>query len=84
MDFYVRYYEKEERGQTDKATIGLVLCSDKNETIARYTILDESKQIFSSEYKLYLPSEEEWTKELSAERHKLEIEQRLSEESQEV
>ncbi len=77
MDFYVRYYEKEERQADDRATIGLVLCSDKNESIARYTILEESKQIFSSEYKLYLPSEEDWTRELTAEREQIEIEQQL-------
>jgi hypothetical protein len=79
MDFYVRYYEKEERQSDDRATIGLVLCSDKNESIARYTILEESKQIFSSEYKLYLPSEEEWTRELTTEREQIEIEKRLPE-----
>jgi predicted nuclease of restriction endonuclease-like (RecB) superfamily len=79
MDFYVRYYEKEERQTDDRATIGLVLCSDKNESIARYTILEESKQIFASEYKLYLPSEEDWTRELAAEREQLEVEKGLEE-----
>lgn len=77
MDFYVRYYEKEERQEDDRATIGLVLCSDKNEAIARYTVLEESRQIFSSEYKLYLPSEAEWRRELTAKREQ--IEQRLPE-----
>ena len=79
MDFYVRYYEKEERGAGDKPTIGLVLSSDKNQSIARYTLLEESKQIFAAEYQLYLPSEEDWTREIAAEREQFEIEKRLSE-----
>lgn len=77
MDFYVRYYEKEERGTDDKPTIGLVLSSDKNQSIARYTLLEESKQIFAAEYQLYLPTEEDWTREISARREQFEMEKRL-------
>lgn len=79
MDFYVRYYEKEELKSDDKPTIGLVLSSDKNQSIARYTLLEESKQIFAAEYQLYLPSEEDWTREISASREQFEIEKRLAE-----
>jgi hypothetical protein len=79
MDFYGRYYEKEESGADDKPTIGLVLSSDKNQSIARYTLLEESKQIFAAEYQLYLPSEEDWTREIAAEREQFEMEKRLSE-----
>ena len=59
MDFYVRYYEKEERLKGDNPTIGLILCSDKNETMIKYTLLEDRKQIFASKYKLYLPTEKE-------------------------
>ena len=77
MDFYVRYFEKEERLESDNPTIGLILCSDKNETMVRYTLLEDSKQIFASKYKLYLPTEDELKKELEREREMLEMEKRL-------
>lgn len=77
MDFYVRFYEKEERRTDDNPTIGLVLSSDKNQSIAHYTLLEENKQIFAAEYQLYLPTEEDWRRELSAEREQLELEKGL-------
>ena len=77
MDFYVRYFEKEERLKGDNPTIGLILCSDKNETMVRYTLLEDGKQIFASKYKLYLPTEEELKEELERERRMLELEKRL-------
>ena len=46
MDFYVRYFEKEERLVGDNPSIGVILCSDKNETMVRYTLLEDSKRIF--------------------------------------
>ncbi|MCR4665157.1 MAG: DUF1016 domain-containing protein [Paludibacteraceae bacterium] len=45
-------------------TIGIVLCSDTNEDVARYSTLAKNKQLFASKYKLYLPSEEELRKEI--------------------
>ncbi len=77
MDFYVRYFEKEERLDGDNPTIGLILCSDKSETMVRYTLLEGSKQVFASKYKLYLPTEEELKAELERERRMLEMEGRL-------
>jgi predicted nuclease of restriction endonuclease-like (RecB) superfamily len=77
MDFYVRYFEKEEKIEGDNPSIGLILCSDKNETMVRYTLLEDSKQIFASKYKLYLPTEEELKTELEREREMLEMEKRL-------
>lgn len=77
MDFYVRYFEKEEKLDSDNPTIGLILCSDKNETMVRYTLLEDSKQIFASKYKLYLPTEEELKEELERERMVLEMEKKL-------
>jgi hypothetical protein len=73
MDFYVRYFEKEEKLEGDNPSIGLILCSDKNETMVRYTLLEDSKRIFASKYKLYLPTEEELKTELEREREMLEI-----------
>ncbi|MEK6845171.1 MAG: PDDEXK nuclease domain-containing protein, partial [Nanoarchaeota archaeon] len=67
MDFYVRYFEKEERLNGDNPTIGLILCSDKKDVMAKYTLLSESKSVFASKYKLYLPTEDELKKELQKE-----------------
>ena len=52
------------RGEDDNPTIGIILCADKDETIARYSVLSESRQIFASRYKLILPTEEELAAEL--------------------
>lgn len=77
MDFYVRYFEQEIKQPEDNPTIGLILCTEKNETMAKYTLLKNSKNIFASKYKLYLPTEEELTQELERERKLLEIEKKL-------
>jgi hypothetical protein len=77
MDFYVRYFEKEERWEDDNPSSGLILCSDKNETMVRYTLLEDSKQIFASKYKLYLPTEDELKVELEREREVFEVERSL-------
>lgn len=77
MDFYVRYYEKEIKGEDDNPTIGIILCSEKNETIVKYSILEENKQIFASKYMLYIPTEEELKREINKDREILEIERRI-------
>ncbi len=68
MDSYVRMFDDKYLNDGDNPTIGLILCAKKNETIAKYSVLKESKQIFASKYMLYLPSEEELQKELARER----------------
>ncbi|HGJ64422.1 TPA: DUF1016 domain-containing protein [bacterium] len=77
MDFYVRYFEKEIKPKGDSPTVGLILCADKNDTMVKYTLLEDSKQIFASRYKLYLPSEEEFRVELEKEKALLEMEKKL-------
>lgn len=59
MDMYVRLYEDLWRKPTDGPTIGLILCSQKDQTIVQYSMLQENKQLFASRYQLYLPTEEE-------------------------
>jgi predicted nuclease of restriction endonuclease-like (RecB) superfamily len=59
MDTYVRLYEERSRGIDDNPTIGLILCSEKNEAIAKYSVLADGEQIFASRYRLVLPSEAE-------------------------
>lgn len=72
MDSYIRMFDELIRQSDDNPTIGLILCSEKNETIVKYSVLNEAKQIFASKYKLTLPSEEELKLELEKERLKLE------------
>lgn len=74
MDFYVRYFEDQVRQDTDNPTIGLILCAENNRTIVKYSLLKDSKQIFASKYKLYLPSEKELKQELTRERKIIEQE----------
>jgi predicted nuclease of restriction endonuclease-like (RecB) superfamily len=72
-DMYVRYFEDKVRQETDNPTIGLILCTEKDKTIAKYSLLSDSKQIFASKYMLYLPTEQELKIEI--ERERLQIEQ---------
>ncbi len=80
MDMYVRYFEDVIKQENDNPTIGLILCLEKNKALAKYSLLNESKQIFASKYKLYLPSEEELRKEIEKEREIMEIEKGLQKE----
>lgn len=59
MDMYVRMFDDLKRGHDDNPTIGVILCADKEETLARYSVLKGSRQIFASKYKTVLPTEEE-------------------------
>ena len=70
MDMYVRMYEEQRRRADDNPTIGLILCSERNNTVAKYSVLNESKQLFASKYLTELPSEEELARELELERDK--------------
>lgn len=76
MDMYVRMYEEKKRRNDDNPTIGLILCTEKNHTVAQYSILNESKQLFASKYMLALPSETELISKLEKERQKL-LEQKI-------
>ncbi len=68
MDMYVRLYEEQKRGKDDNPTLGLILCSENNNTVAKYSVLNDSKQLFASQYLTHLPSEEELKRELEKER----------------
>ena len=77
MDGYVRMYEEYGKVEGDNPTIGLILCSEKNEAIARYSVLNDSEQLFASKYMLYLPTEEELQRELELERKLIEERQHI-------
>lgn len=64
MDMYVRMYDERVRGEGDNPTIGIVLCSETDEDIARYSVLHDNNQLFASKYMLYMPTEEELRNEI--------------------
>ena len=72
MDFYIRYFEENIRTETDNPTIGIVLCTERDNTIVKYSVMNDSNQLFASKYKLYLPTEEELINELETSRKQIE------------
>jgi len=72
MDGYVRMFDGLFTAPDDNPTIGLILCSEKNETVARYSVLNDRKQIFASRYMLFLPTEEQLQLEVEKERRLIE------------
>jgi hypothetical protein len=72
MDGYVRLFEDQFKVPGDNPTIGLLLCSDKSEAVAKYSILNESKQIFAAKYLSNLPTEDQLRLEIERERHLIE------------
>jgi predicted nuclease of restriction endonuclease-like (RecB) superfamily len=83
MQMYVNYYQRELTAEDENPPIGIILCSDKNESVVRYTLPEDNNQIFASRYKLYLPTEEELAAEVQRERQTLEMAQRLRQEKYE-
>lgn len=69
MQMYVNYYTREMMNEGDNPPIGIVLCADKSEQVVKYTFPEDNNQIFTSKYKLYLPTEEEFKKELNLENY---------------
>jgi predicted nuclease of restriction endonuclease-like (RecB) superfamily len=74
MDMYLRMFDDLKRGEGDNPTVGLILCAEKDEVVARYSVLHESQQMFASKYMLYLPTEEELKRELARERDQIRTE----------
>ncbi len=68
MDMYIRMYDELKKAPDDNPTLGIVLCSETDEDIARYSILHGNEQLFASKYKLYLPTEEELREEIETKR----------------
>jgi predicted nuclease of restriction endonuclease-like (RecB) superfamily len=79
MDMYVRMFDELKRGEGDNPTIGIVLCSDTDPDIARYSILKGSEQLFATKYQLYLPTVEELNAEIGRQREILELQYKDSE-----
>lgn len=64
MDMYVRMFDDLRKGEADNPTVGLILCTDKDKAIVKYSVLNENKQLFASKYMLYLPSKKELKQKL--------------------
>lgn len=80
MDMYVRMYDELRRGEGDNPTVGILLCGSKDKSVARYSVLHGSEQLFASQYRLILPSEEALRLELQRSREDLETRQHLDRE----
>lgn len=80
MDMYVRMYDELRRGEGDNPTVGILLCGSKDQSVARYSVLNGSEQLFASKYRLILPSEEELRLELQRDRQAIEEHKNLSNE----
>ena len=74
MDSYIRMFDDLYKHTDDNPTVGLILCSDKNEAVVKYSVLAEHRQIFASKYLLELPTPEVLQQEIMRERKQLEIE----------
>lgn len=72
MDSYIRMYDALYKNDDDNPTIGIILCSQKNEAIVKYSVLNEGKQVFASKYRFTLPTAEELQREIENERRKIE------------
>jgi len=72
IDFYVRLFDEKIKQADDNPTIGIVLVTDRDESIVKYSVLAENESLFTSKYRLYLPSEEELLTELQREREIIE------------
>lgn len=68
MDMYVRMFDDLKRGEDDNPTIGIILCDSKDETVVKYSVIQESQQLFASKYQRILPTEEELIAEIEREK----------------
>lgn len=73
MDTYVRMFDEFKRGEDDNPTVGLILCTSKDETIVKFSVLKDNEQLFASKYRLILPTEEELIAEIERERLMIEM-----------
>ena len=80
MDMYIRMYDELKRSEGDNPTIGIVLCSDTDDDIARYSVMHGNEQLFASKYKLYLPTEEELREEIETQKTMFYLQQKENKE----
>jgi predicted nuclease of restriction endonuclease-like (RecB) superfamily len=76
MDMYVRMYDDLKKSDDDNPTIGIILCTEKDETIVKYSVLAENQKLFASKYRLYLPDENELKQLIEDDRIRYELDSR--------
>lgn len=79
MQMYTNYYKRTQMMEGENEPIGILLCSDKNDAVVKFTLPENNNQIFASKYKLYLPTEEELKSEIMKERDMIEIDKKINE-----
>lgn len=72
MQMYVNYYDRVEKTAEENPTIGILLCTDKNDTAVRMALPEDNKTILASEYKLYLPTQAQLINEVNSVRKMVE------------
>lgn len=77
LDMYVRMFDDLKKQDNDNPSIGILLCAEKDETVVKYSVLAENKQLFATKYLPFLPTEQELIAEI--EREKLSIKQKQNE-----
>jgi predicted nuclease of restriction endonuclease-like (RecB) superfamily len=77
MQMYVNWYDQTQRAEHETRTIGIVLCSDKNDAMVKITLPEDNEQVVAARYRMYLPSEDELRNELERERDETERRLRL-------
>ena len=77
MDSYIRMFDAIYKNDDDNPTIGIILCSQKNEAIVKYSVLNDAKQVFASKYRLTLPTAKELQQEIEDERRRIEKQREL-------
>ena len=78
---YVRMYDELKKAKDDNQTIGILLCTDTDADVARYSILNGNEQLFATKYKIYLPTEEELRAEIESQKAIFEIQQQEKKEN---
>ena len=77
MQMYVNYYDREIKQENENSTIGILLSTNKNETVVKYTLPEDNKTIFSSEYKLHMPTEQELISAVEEEKKNFELNEKI-------
>lgn len=78
---YVRMYDELKKAKDDNPTIGILLCTDTDEDVARYSVLHGNEQLFATKYKTFLPTEEELRAEIESQKAIFEIQRQEKNES---
>ena len=74
---YVNYYDRKIKQNDENKTIGILLSTNKNETVVKYTLPEDNKTIFSSEYKLHMPTEQDLIKAVEEEKRNFEYNEKM-------